>query len=147
MRWSEEQLEQYRANRAGAAIKKVALAGQSAPKVETSKPVIRQSRREPNKTERRFEVERLRMWHRIGWVVKYDYEAVTLKIANGCRYTPDWWAITNEGRTQFYEIKARKMIWDDAIVKLKVAAAQYTAYEFWLCAWDKNGWTVERVLP
>lgn len=130
---------------AGAKLRKGAEAQiVEAPSAST---VIRQSRREPNKTERRFEVERLRMWHRIGWVSKYDYEAVTLKIANGCRYTPDWWAITNDGRTQFYEIKARKMIWDDAIVKLKVAAAQYTAYEFWLCAWDKNGWTIERVLP
>lgn len=110
-------------------------------------PIIRQSSRQPNKTETRFELERLQLWQRLGHIDKYEYEAVTLKIANGCRYTPDWWALADDGRTLFYEIKARGMIWDDAIVKLKVAAAQFAAYEFWLCAWDKNGWTVERVLP
>jgi hypothetical protein len=138
MRWSEEQLTEYRAKRQGQPSP-----GAVAPPAQ----IIRQSRKGMNKTERRFEIERLQVWRSMGQILEYDYEAVTLKIANGCRYTPDYWVITNDGRTQFYEIKARKMIWDDAIVKLKVAAAIYDTYEFWLCAWDRNGWTVERVLP
>lgn len=93
----------------------------------------------------------------MGWlhsrdIFSYDYEAVTLKIANGCRYTPDWYVVEWLGgdgtsKSTFYEIKARNMIWDDAIVKIKVAAAKYSEYEFFLCAYDhKTGWTIEKVL-
>jgi hypothetical protein len=144
MRWQDDTYAEAIAGRipAGAKLRKDAQV-----QIAEPKPVIRQSNRQPNKTERRFEIERLKLWQSVGQIREYDYEAVTLKIANGCRYTPDYWVIANDGRTLFYEIKARKMIWDDAIVKLKVAARRYDAYEFWLCAWDKNGWTVERVLP
>ncbi len=114
--------------------------------------VIRQSSRQPNKTELRFEQEYLKPWMASHSIKSYDYEAVTLKIANGCRYTPDWYVLewlggdgTSKG--QFYEIKARGMIWDDAIVKLKVAASKYPQFEFFLCAYDgKTGWTIEKVL-
>lgn len=107
--------------------------------------VIRQSGRQMNKTEARFEQEHLKPLIYSAELSAYDYEAVTLKLANGCRYTPDFWAISSKGVTVYYEIKARGMIWDDAIVKLKVAAAKYVNCEFYLCAWDRHGWTIERV--
>lgn len=120
------------------------------PKKPGVKGVIRQSSRQPNKTELRFEQEYLKPWWATGSVADYSYESVTLKIANGCRYTPDWYVleVVREGelKTKFYEIKARAMIWDDAIVKIKVAAHAYQQFEFYLCAWDgKTGWTIERV--
>lgn len=110
------------------------------------KGVIRQSSRQPNKTEMRFEQEHLKPLIYAAELFAYDYEAVTLKIANGCRYTPDFWAVDTRGTTRYYEIKARGMIWDDAIVKLKVAAAKYVNCEFYLCAWSAQGWTIERVI-
>jgi hypothetical protein len=113
------------------------------------KGIIRQSRREPNKTEKRFEIDFLAGWQAIGHIHRYAYEPVTLAIANGCRYTPDWRVVRgakDRPRVEFYEIKARKMIWDDAVVKLKVAASLYPEYDFYLCAYDaKTGWIIERV--
>ena len=116
--------------------------------------VIRQSSRQPNKTELRFEQEYLKPWLATKEIEGYDYEAITLKIANGCRYTPDWVAWRNPCTVPsglrvglFYEIKARDMIWDDAIVKLKVAASKFPQFEFYICAYSKTGWTIERVLP
>jgi len=119
------------------------------------KGVIRQSSRQPNKTEIRFENDYLKGWLAGRAITSYDYEAITLKIANGCRYTPDWYVEANadgyffsEPSICFFEIKARNMIWDDAIVKLKVAASKYPRFTFYLCAYDgKTGWTIEKVLP
>lgn len=124
-----------------------------ATKMKGVKSVIRQSSRQPNKTEIRFEQEYLKLWIAQEQIETYDYEVVTLKIANGCRYTPDWFVEAYEDRfklgrnkLQFYEIKARDMIWDDAIVKIKVAASKFPQFEFYLCAYSKTGWTIERVL-
>ena len=88
-----------------------------------------------------------------GRITEYEFEQVTLKIANGCRYTPDWVAYAHISTAptsrlralEFYEIKARKMIWDDAIVKLKVAATKYPYFKFYLCAWGKSGWIIQEV--
>jgi len=108
--------------------------------------VIRQSSRQPNKTELRFEQEHLKPLIYSAELFIYEYEGVTLKIANGCRYTPDFWAVDTRGVTRYYEIKAKAMIWDDAIVKLKVAAAKYVNCEFYLCAWGAQEWTIQRVI-
>lgn len=110
------------------------------------KGVIRQSGRQMNKTEARFEQEHLKPLIYSAELFAYDYEAVTLRLANGCRYTPDFWAISNKGVTIYYEIKARGNVQDDSVVKLKVAASKYVNCEFYLCAWDRHGWTIERVL-
>lgn len=110
------------------------------------KGVIRQSGRQMNKTETRFEQEHLKPLIYAAELFAYDYEAVTLRLANGCRYTPDFWAISNKGVTIYYEIKARGNVQDDSVVKLKVAASKYVNCEFYLCAWDRHGWTIERVL-
>jgi hypothetical protein len=122
------------------------------PKMKGVSGVIRQSSRQPNKTELRFEQDYLRGWLHARDIFTYEYEAVTLKIANGCRYTPDWYVVEWLGgdgtsKAQFYEVKARDMIWDDAIVKIKVAAQKFPQFEFYLCAYSKTGWTIEKVLP
>lgn len=60
--------------------------------------------------------------------------ALTLELANGCKYTPDIIG-TNpftspEGRTIYaWEVKG-KHAWDDAIVKLKVAARDWPMIHF-----------------
>ena len=71
-------------------------------------------------------------------------QAVTLIIANGVRYTPD---IVLDG-IHFYEVKG--FMRDDAAVKIKVAASQFTEYTFHLVHRDKSapsGWRIEEVLP
>lgn len=134
------------------AIDSARIFAPEAPAKPRAHGVIRQSSRQPNKTELRFEQEYLKPWMASHSIESYDYEAVTLKIANGCRYTPDWYVEANadgyffsEPTVCFFEIKARGMIWDDAIVKLKVAASKYPRFEFHLCAWSAQGWTIERV--
>lgn len=133
-----------------AAQAKKGLAQQSEPR---RSQVIRQSGRRPNKTEIRFELDYLKPWLLARDILSYEYEAITLKIANGCRFTPDWYVVDwiepdGFAKVIFYEIKARNMIWDDAIVKLKVAASKYPQFEFWLCAWEaKTGWQIQGVLP
>lgn len=143
--------------------KRKGLQAASLPSVEPAKQIIRQSKREPNKTERRFEMDYLTGWLAAQEIKNYEYEGMTLEIANGCTYTPDWAVNTRFGGTirwqseiefgypgmplKFYEIKARQMIFDDAVVKLKVAAAKYPQFQFFLCAYEsKTGWIIQEVL-
>jgi len=77
---------------------------------------------------------------------------MTLEIANGCRYTPDFTHIaTNEGAhimaLSFYEVKGPRF-WDDAKVKIKVAARTYKFARFYLNYKTKDGlWHQEEILP
>ena len=70
------------------------------------------------------------------------FERHTLKLANGCRYTPDFKVIDREGHIWFIETKG---FWqEDARVKIKVAAEQFWEYRFLAAQWKKStGWTFE----
>jgi hypothetical protein len=82
--------------------------------------------------------------------VKWRWEAITLRLANDCRYTPDFSASYERIgkidyrliRTRFYEVKRawkgkkRPHIFDDARVKLLVAAKEYPEFDFWLVWMD-----------
>lgn len=71
-------------------------------------------------------------------------QEITLRIANGCRYTPDFSVIHKDAPPTFFEVKGHMR--DDAAVKIKVAAAQFPAWAFWL-VWRKAGqWQQQRVL-
>lgn len=65
-----------------------------------------------------------------GEVSAYWFEQVTFKIAEDCRYTPDFMVMLASGEIEIHETKGH---WeDDALVKIKVAAAllpfQFIAY-------------------
>lgn len=114
--------------------------------VETpAKPIIRQSRKGPNKTELRFENEKLKPWQSEGRIVGYQFEAITLKLANGVRYTPDYVAY-GIGAIRVYEVKGG-FIREDAKIKLKFAAQQFHFFEFYLAQYEKGEWFIDRVLP
>lgn len=66
------------------------------------------------------ELERRRVAGEVEW---YAYEAVTLRLADRCRYTPDFAVMTSDGEIQMHECKG--FMRDDARVKLKVAAEQF----------------------
>ena len=138
MRWSEQDYEAYQIRRSGAAPKVETVTAQSAP--------IRQSRKQPNKTERRFELEYLELWRRERAIDSYQFEAITLKLANGVRYTPDY-LVSAIGKTaKIFEVKGG-FIREDAKIKLKVAAAEFSQFEFYLAQYSKGEWTINRVLP
>ncbi len=71
-------------------------------------------------------------------------QAITLRIANGCRYTPDF-ITTNEWATEGWEVKG--FMRDDAAVKLKVAASLYPWIKFHLVSRKKGEWQIQEILP
>lgn len=70
---------------------------------------------------------------------------ITLHLANGCRYTIDWAALTPDGFF-CWEVKG-KHSWDDAIVKLKVAARTFPEFKFFLVDEVDGRWREQVVLP
>lgn len=74
-------------------------------------------------------------------------QAITLRLCNGCRYTPDIISAdyVSEGMMA-WELKGKK-VWDDSIVKLKFAAKEFPFIKFVL-VWKENGqWVTQEILP
>ena len=56
-------------------------------------------------------------------ILDYWFEAMTFKLADGCRYTPDFVVQMADGMIEVHEVKG---YWeDDALVKIKVAAEMF----------------------
>jgi len=115
--------------------------------VAPAKPTLRQKRGPKlNKTEAAFE-QHLRAKFPAKIICT---QGVTLTLGNGVRYTPDFstWAQLGDTFPAFFEVKG--FMRDDAAVKLKVAAAMYPQFIFFLVHRDKSapsGWRIEEVLP
>ena len=97
-----------------------------------------------NKTERRRAVE-LAALQRAGAIRTWHFNAVTLKLADDCRFTPDFLIEHIDGRLEFEEIKG---FWrDDARVKIKVAARLFPVFTFTALrarkVRDGGGWAKE----
>jgi hypothetical protein len=93
---------------------------------EALKPPRRQ--KQPNKTEAQMHEILVR---RLG-VINVIFEGVTLRLADNCRYTPDFFC-TTAGRPLIVEVKGGH-VWDDSIVKFKVAKQMHESwadFEFW----------------
>jgi hypothetical protein len=77
---------------------------------------------------------------RRGEIESYRYEGVTLKLADGCRFTPDFFVVVSSMilRLRFVEIKGRH-IWEDSIVKFKVAKEQNPWAEWQMHQRSKDG--------
>ena len=87
-----------------------------------------------------------------GKIVDYSFESLTLKLANACRYTPDFVVLTNEGRIQLHEVKgSRRVFADDAKVKVKMAAQKFPYFEVFVVypkpMKDGGGWEYEAYIP
>lgn len=103
---------------------------------------VRQSGKKLNKTEAAWLVE-LRRRFPDDWI---QDQAITLRLANGVRYTPDAVRVTcfNSG-VWFYEVKG--FMRDDAAVKLKVAKSLYP-WATWRLVWKDHGqWKEQTILP
>lgn len=75
-------------------------------------------------------------------------QAITLRLANGVRYTPDF--VTFEpmtsGLLRFWEVKGLRKIFDGAGEKLKIAAAHYPEFIFTIVWRDQRGeWQQQRI--
>lgn len=95
-----------------------------------------------NKLETDFREELKRRGH----TIIYE-QAVTLKLGFDCRYTPDLVTVTlNPVETVCWEVKGPK-VWDDAMVKLRVAARIYPWLTFVLVKRDDAGAWVDVIVP
>jgi hypothetical protein len=96
-----------------------------------------------NKTETEF-------FHMLGLrgYAKVGYEAITLEIGTGSRYTPDFFCVFN-GPAQLiilYEVK-NNFIREASLVRLKVAARQYPCFVFILAQKKKGVWSEKTIQP
>jgi len=79
---------------------------------------------------------------RAGLLTWYAYEAITLKLADGVRYTPDFAVLTIGPRLEFHEVKGYMR--EDARIKLRVAASMFP-FRFLLARRASAGWVIEEV--
>jgi len=120
----------------------------SGPAVPRARPAGSQPARRPgvpNATERAWGAE-LDLRLRAGELTWVGFEAITLKLADRLRYTPDWIARTARGETLAWEVKG--FFRDDARAKLLTANEAYPWITFHLVRKVKGGgWAVERWSP
>lgn len=58
-----------------------------------------------------------------GEIAEYHFEAIKLKLADKCYYSPDFLVMLANGELELHEVKG--FMEDDAAVKIKTAAAMY----------------------
>lgn len=152
---SQEEFDAWRAARPWVREKSASRQAADAEKVaKVSAPkLIRQSSKGPNKTEAAFQADVL-YWRKLRGEIAdyYEHDSITLRLANGVRYTPDFPVIALDGSLRFYEVKGTKRkgwnpVQDDASVKVKTAASLYLRHKFYL-VWKQDGvWQEQEVLP
>ena len=80
-----------------------------------------------NKGEARY-AQHLELLRLAGEIVRWDFEDVTLRLADKTRYTPDFMVLLPNREVEFHEFKG---FWrDDARVKIKVAAERFAMFRF-----------------
>ncbi len=67
----------------------------------------------------------LELDRKAGLICRWEYEPVTIKLAPGVRYTPDFLVVARDGAVSFEEVKGRKgaRFFSRPIGKMKVALA------------------------
>jgi hypothetical protein len=75
-----------------------------------------------------------------GKLVWYEFEPITLRLANRTSYTPDFLVLRDDGVLECHEVKG---FWrDDAKVKTKIAAEKFP-FRFVVIRKVKGGWDFE----
>ena len=94
-----------------------------------------------NKTEEAYSwvLEARKQAGEIRW---WAYEQMTLKLAEGVRFTPDFAVLTIGPRLEFHEVKGYMR--DDARVKLRCAAVLFP-FKFLLVRKSGQGWEITEV--
>lgn len=96
-----------------------------------------------NRTEAEYSrlLESLRTSGELLW---WAFEGITLKLAEGSRYTPDFFVMRNDGTLECHEVKSRWI--GDAKTKVRVAAEKFPFKFFAVFAKlkrDGGGWDYE----
>lgn len=96
-----------------------------------------------NKTETRYSVI-LEARRLAGEIRDWKFEALTFKLADGVRYKADFYVEMADRSIQIHEVKGA-FIWEDARVKVRVAAATFTAFKFYMAQWKKGEWHITEI--
>lgn len=127
LRWTPEQYELHQR-------KTAALAQAPAHPVAATPAGERKETRYRSKAEARYadilEAERL-----AGRIRSWRHEAITLKLADGVRYTPDFLVVDEDGRMALLEVKGYMR--EAARIRLLVATEQYPLFR-WRLAWARR---------
>lgn len=95
---------------------------------------------QPNNTEQRF-LDVLAAKLRRGEILRYDYEAITLRWGADMRYTADVVVIPLTGKWQMIELKG-KHIWSRDNVRFRGCAAEWSdRFDFLMFQWAEGAWT------
>lgn len=97
-----------------------------------------------NKTEARYAVE-LELGRQNGVLLWWAFEPITLRLATGARFTPDFAVLTSAGALECHETKGG-FIREAAMVRLKVAASLYP-FRFVLVQFTKGTKTERTIAP
>lgn len=105
-----------------------------------------------NKTEAAYGAH-LMLQRKLGLVLWYGFEAVTIKLGNDCRFTPDFLVMLPDGRLELRDTKGLKKIKtgkragqstyhaeEDALVKARVAAANFPIPVFFVWQERSGEW-------
>ncbi len=118
----------------------IAMAGKLAAESAQAKPMLRQkSGQKLNKTEAAY------LSHLRGVLPPESFvepHALTLLLANGLRYTPDF-IVSDSSGLWAYEVKGHMR--DDAAAKLKMAASKFTFIKFILVWRNGASWGQQRI--
>ena len=104
-----------------------------------------------NKTETAYR-DHLRALKAAGEVLDFRFEAITLKLAQDLRYTPDFFVLKPDGSIEFHEVKGSRAIFrDDAKAKCKMCA-QLNQWATLIVVYprrkkDGGGWEYETFEP
>jgi len=86
----------------------------------------------------------LELRRRAGEILAWEFERLTLVLADGTRYTPDFLVVFSD----HFEIHETKGFWrDDARVKIKVAATIFPWFRFVGVERKKGAWHYEQFEP
>jgi len=96
-----------------------------------------------SKTEALYEA-RLRAMLFSGDICAYRYEAVTLRLGDRVRFTPDFRVVLADGTVELHEVKGAYTR-EDARIKLQTAATLFPEYVFRLAVSAKGQWTISTV--
>lgn len=107
--------------------------------VKTPGKRLRQSSKGMNKTEQAFFDHCLKSSPR-----PPISQAITLKLANGVRYTPD---VIVPGTVPINAYEVKGFMRDDAAVKIKFAAKEFPWIRFWLVTRRGGSWAYQKILP
>jgi hypothetical protein len=86
-------------------------------------------------------------WERLqraGYEAAY-HEPFKLRLAGHCHYSPDFAGVASSPVAwDVFEVKGPR-VWEDSIIKLRVAASLYPSFRFYLVKRPKKMWTVQAV--